>query len=148
MQYQTQYRFIVECALANSVWLISAFGGRGAALQLAGYQIQNLLAGRPFSPPHCGQREGKPCTVRGGVILGTDAASVCFNDGSGDDQAHTHSGLFRCEHMFEQMEEMTRIDSSAVIFNGTANLIKCCTISTNNDFSNIGCHGLQELAPR
>jgi hypothetical protein len=33
--------------------------------------------------------------------------------------------------------EMTRIDSRAVIFNGTANLIKCCTISTNNDLSNI-----------
>jgi hypothetical protein len=47
----TKTQHIVECALANSIWLNAAFGSRGAALQLAGCQIPNLLAGRPFSPP-------------------------------------------------------------------------------------------------
>ena len=61
--------------VSEELSLNAAFGGPGAALQLAGCQIPNLLAGCPVS--HVAAGNLKEDRASSEEEFGTDAASVC-----------------------------------------------------------------------
>ena len=77
---------------------------------------------------------------KGGIVVGTNAAAMSFDDGLTDRQAHPHAGVFGREEPVEKTGEMFRIDARAAVLDGAAHRLRIQKQGPDGDAAVRGCN--------